>query len=452
MLQSRILVIFGFIYFTFLFFYFYPLTTSIVDETAYLSMAYTYQHGAFTYEKVGISSAPASVMIDSNLISRYPPGNSILLLPFTKIHWKFAFIRGYLLMAAGYLIFIIILRHFHLPAHYGLLFLYHPSLILYSRTIMSDIPATIICLIGLLFLVKQRITISGIFFGASVAIRYPTIIIPVALGLIYLYKRNFRWITMLTIGTIIGISPLLFYHLFCFNTVIGPARENIIGFSIVNLFPMLGQFFISLNILYPLLLIIPVFSKLKERWLFFTPAVLFLLLFSFQYYIDTGNNFFETIIRGQRYMLPIIPFLLVPYAEVLNRIRFFNRYIPIFFIILIVISAVIHYNHNRFLNQQSYYQSKLYRYGENAQMIICNKDVYELINPFIKILNWIPFESCGKIMEVKIPEDSKNVYLACLARDGYTKNLFLEFLKRFPEKKEIYTENNPYYFSIWTLQ
>ncbi len=85
-------------------------------------------------------------------------------------------------------------------------------------------------------------------------------------------------------------------------------------------------------------------------------------------------------------------------------------------------------------------------------MIICNKDVYELINPFIKILNWIPFESCGKIMEVKIPEDSKNVYLACLARDGYTKNLFLEFLKRFPEKKEIYTENNPYYFSIWTLQ
>lgn len=442
----------GFFCFSLPYFYFYPLNTSIVDETAYLSMAYTFQNGYCFYDYAGIESAPAAAVVNGHLISRYPPGNSILLVPFAKINWKWSFIRNYILMISGYIIFIIILKHFQLPLYYALLFLFHPSLVLYSRTIMSDIPATIFCLAGLLFLIKKRILISGLFFGANVAIRYPVIIIPATLGLIFLYKKEFGDVVRFAIGIFIGILPLLLYHLFCFKSIIGPLNKNLIGISATNLPTMLGQFLIFLNILYPLLLIIPFMSKLKEKYLFIAPAILFLLFFSLQYYIDTGKYFYESIIRGQRYMLPIIPFLIIPYTEVLNRIKYLKRYHLFCFIILIILSAVIHYKHQLYLKQQLDYQNKLYKYTENVDLVICNKDIYELLNPFVKPIHWITFESEGKISSVNIPANNKKIYFACLARREEIKNIFLEFLEKFSAKKEIYCENTPYYFSIWALE
>ncbi|MEO0185688.1 MAG: hypothetical protein ABIL20_07810, partial [candidate division WOR-3 bacterium] len=146
--EKGVLIIGAFL-FTFLFFYFYPLNIGIVDETAYLSMTYAFQKGNLYYEEAGIESAPASMTVDHHLVSRYPPGNSILLLPFTAIHWKWIFLRGYILMIIGFIIFIMLLHNNQLPRHYALLFLFHPSFLLYSRTIMSDLPSTIFSLLGL---------------------------------------------------------------------------------------------------------------------------------------------------------------------------------------------------------------------------------------------------------------------------------------------------------------
>lgn len=452
MSREKVLILTGFFCFSLLYFHFYPLITGIVDETAYLSMAYTFQQGTCFYDQAGIESTPASIMVNGHLISRYPPGNGILLVPFTKINWRWSFCKNYIFMVSGYIIFMIILQHFHLPLYYALLFLFHPALVLYSRTIMSDIPATILCLAALLFFIKKRIFFSGLISGVSIAIRYPAAIIPFTLGLIFLYKREFRDFFRFAIGFFIGIIPLLFYHLYSFKSIAGPINENMIGISVTNLPFMLGQFFVSLNILYPLLLIIPFLARLKDKYLFIAPGILFLLFFSLQYYIDTGQNFYETVIRGQRYMLPIIPFLLIPYIEVLNRIKYFKKPLPIFFVALIILSALIHYKHQLFLKQQLDYQNKLYRYTENADLVICNKDIYELINPFLKPVYWVTFESEGKLIPINISNDNKQFYFACLARKEEVKNLFLKLLEILPTKKEIYHENTPYYFSIWTFE
>jgi len=316
---------------------------------------------------------------------------------------------------------------------------------------MSDLPATILCLLGLLFLVRKRIFISGLLFGFSIAIRYPVMLIPLSLWIVFLLKRKFNESIKLLAGAFIGIIPLIFYHLFCFRTIIGPAGANIIGFSITNLPIMLLQFFVSLNILYPFLFIAVFKTRLKEKCFFIIPAVLFLIFFSLQYYIDTGNNLFENIVRGQRYTLPIIPFLLIAYAEVLGQIKILDKVIKTFFVVLILMSAYIHHKHQQFLIQQSDYQKKLYEYTSNAGIIVCNKDIYELINPFIKTINWIPFESEGKLLPVNITEDNQSVYIACLARNENIKKLFFELLDKITLKKEIYRENAPYYFSIWCL-
>ncbi|MEO0205193.1 MAG: hypothetical protein ABIL22_00785, partial [candidate division WOR-3 bacterium] len=378
---EKCVLIIGAFLFTFLFFYFYPLNIGIVDETAYLSMTYAFQKGNLYYEEAGIESAPASMTVDHHLVSRYPPGNSILLLPFTAIHWKWIFLRGYILMIIGFIIFIMLLHNNQLPRHYALLFLFHPSFLLYSRTIMSDLPSTIFSLLGLLFLTKKRLFVSGLLFGLSIAIRYPVALIPISSGLIFAHRKHIKELFRLLIGVLAGLLPLLLYNLICFKTITGPLQANLVGFSITNLPTMLIRFFISMNILYPLLFIAVFKTKIKEKWSYILPALLFLLFFSLQYFMDTGKNFFETIVLGQRYMLPIIPFLLVPYIDVLNRVKL-EKIVTIFCLALIILCAGIHNKHQQFLKQQSDYQNKLYQHTQGAVLVVCNKDVYELVNPF----------------------------------------------------------------------
>lgn len=444
--------IIGFILFTILFFLFYPANTGIVDETAYLSMAYIFQNGKLYYDQAGIYSAPASITINHHLISRYPPGNSILLLPFTKLNWKLTFLRGYLLTIIGFILLIIILLHYNLPSYYSLLLLFHPSIVLYTRTIMSDLPATIFSLAGLLFLIKKRYLFSGIIFGISIAIRYPLLLIPFSILAVLLVKKEFFNALKLFLGLVIGLIPLLIYHISSFNTITGPANANLIGFSLKNFPIMFAQFFLSINILYPLLFIISFKTKLNEKWYFIFPAFIFIIFFSLQYYIDTGKNFFETIIRGQRYMLPIIPFLLIPYSEILNRIKFMQKILPLFIIVLFFVDIVISHRHQEFLIKQTHYQNKLYKYTKDADMIICNKDIYELINPFIKSIKWEPFESEGRLIERFMPDDNQKIYLACLTRDDNIKSLFYELLLKTEPTKEIYKEEIPQYFSIHLKQ
>jgi len=444
--------IIGFVLFTILFFLFYPANTGIVDETAYLSMAYIFQNGKLYYDQAGIYSAPASITINHHLISRYPPGNSILLLPFTKSNYKIAFLRGYLLTIIGFVLFIIILMHYKLPSHYALLLLFHPSIVLYTRTIMSDLPATIFSLAGLLFLIKKRCLFSGIIFGISIAIRYPLLLIPFSILSVLLVKKEFSNALKFLIGLVIGLIPLLIYHISSFNTITGPANANFIGFSLKNFPIMFAQFFLSINILYPFLFIISFKTKLNEKWYFILPALIFLIFFSLQYYIDTGKNFFETIIRGQRYMLPIIPFLLIPYSEILKRIKFMQKILPLFIIALFFVDIVISHRHQEFLIKQTHYQNKLYEYTKDADMIICNKDIYELLNPFIKSIPWISFEDQKRPMSIKIPEGASRIYLACKTEDDDVKKLFLELLKEFPMKEINVQENFPYYFSICEIK
>jgi hypothetical protein len=85
-------------------------------------------------------------------------------------------------------------------------------------------------------------------------------------------------------------------------------------------------------------------------------------------------------------------------------------------------------------------------------MIICNKDIYELINPYIKPIPWISFEDRKKPMQIKIPEKVLRICLACKTDNADIKKLFFELLEKFPRKEKVIQEDFPYYFSIWVLK
>ncbi len=452
MAHERIILITGFLFYSISYFLFYPLTIGIVDETAYLSTAYALQKGNIYYDRAGLTSVPAMIEIGGHLISRYGPGNSILLLPFTVIHWRASFLRGYILMGLGYLLSILILSHFHLPAIYSLLFLFHPSLLLYSRTIMSDLPACIFGLFGLYLFIKNRPCPAGLILGLGIAIRYPLLLIPGALGLVLIRQKRIKEFLKILIGIIIGVVPLLLYHLLFFNSFLGPMTVGAVGFSINNFPGMFISYLLSLNLFYPFLLIIPFFSKMKERWIFILPAIFFVVFFSFYYFRDTGKNFGEALVRQQRFMLPVIPLLLIPYAEILRNLKAINRLIIVFILFLFSLGVAISYAHQQFLKEEISYQKKLYTFTQDADLIICNKDVFELVNPYIKPLRWLPFEIEGRLVSLKgYKASQKNTILVCLAREERIKSLFQELLEQFPGAEEVYKETQPIYFSFYKI-
>ncbi len=126
MVKERFALIFGFILFSMLFFLFYPPTYAIVDEAAYLTTTYTFQHGAIFYDHVGFLNVPMAVTIVGHSLSKYPPLNALLMLPFCAINWRLGFLRGYVLMAIGFWIVMKMLQHYRLPRMYALFFSISP--------------------------------------------------------------------------------------------------------------------------------------------------------------------------------------------------------------------------------------------------------------------------------------------------------------------------------------
>lgn len=434
------------------FFTYYPTTYAITDEAAYLSTAYTFERGTIFYDEAGIVNAPMGMSIAGHYISKWPPGNAALLLPFSIIHWKLVFLRGYLLMALGFWIFILLLRNYKLPQIYALLFLFHPSFILYSRTIMSDVPAAIIALAGIYFLVKQKYFLAGILMGMGVSIRFPLLLLPIASGVMLFLKKNRQYFIYFTIGAAVSIIPLIVYNFISFHVITGSIGFYKVDFSFRYFWHMFKEFFFSLNILYPLLLILPFFLRKREKWVFIIPALVFIVFYSLQSLIDRGESFFESIVLGQRFMLPIIPFLLIPYIAIVSRTKLARKAILPFCGLLLMLSIAIHSRHQEYLKLQVFYRNEVYKYAETAALVVCNKGVYELINPYIKYIPWLPFESQGSLLPAeRYSNIREGTYLMCIAHNEKMRTLFLNALSNFSEKEEIHTSISPYYFSVWRV-
>jgi 4-amino-4-deoxy-L-arabinose transferase-like glycosyltransferase len=451
--DSKYIIALGFLVFTAAFLAFYPSNYGIVDEAAYLTTSYTFSRGEIYYDQAGLSQVPMMVATATgHTISKYPPGNSLLMLPFTVPGWRIVFLRGWFLTGLCLLLFTMLLAFYRIPRMYALLFLFFPPVVLFSRTIMSDLPAMLLALAGLYFFVTKRNVWAGVFTGLGVYVRYPLALLVIAFALVLLARKETKNLLTYCVSASLGLVPLLGYHICVFGNILGPAFQygTDLGFSVQ--WGTLGGYALSLIILYPAMPAAPFLYRGKDKGLFISAVVIYFLFHAFQSYIDTSNNFMQWLVMSQRYMLPIIPFMLVPYAAALDRIKIARKLIVPVIAALVFACVFINYQHAQFLKVQDRYQRLIYHSVSDRDAMICNKDVFELVNPYIKYINWIPFEKQRKLIDVGVlSEDKSKIYIACLARDAQIAGLFRETLERFPFKTEIYTENSPCFFSIWRL-
>lgn len=238
--------------------------------------------------------------------------------------------------------------------------------------------------------VSRFIFISGLLLGFSFVVSYLMIIVFIGLSLfLFLSKSNKKTIFQFFIGVSLGSLPLLIYNFVIFSNpfnltmfhrdkyIFPCLYEDLPGCVIINkmdldhlilatiyfpnglasilFYPYRGIFFYA-----PFLLTTPFGFYLlykKDKNLTKSLLLIFILFVIFLNYYPSwegGNSF------GLRYMIPIMPFLSIPFAMFLQR-GWKNRYAKIVLLVLLFISVF----HN-FLGQSTNWEGFIISFKESG--------------------------------------------------------------------------------------
>lgn len=443
----------------------YPRTFAIVDEDAYLTQAYLFRQGRLTYEQSSIPAPHMTVETGGRLASKYPPGTSLLLLPFTFAGWRATFAAGLLLALAGTWLFALVLRRLAPgtdPA-WALLWLCYPAVTLYSRTLMSDLPAAVLTLAAFLALVRERRFAAGLALGAAVLVRYSNGLLGVAFALVLLATgpRRLRGVLGLGLGMLPGVLLALGYNWWCYG---GPFSfpMYLTGVFSPVFFPRNAVYYgRSLLLVYPLMLLAPLLVGRRWRLAVSVPAYAVLALYCFFSYVHDVPGVIEQATVGLRYLLPGLGFFVLALALVLARLesglRGFGVVKYLLLGLALVAAVAVHWRHDRHLAEQDRYRRLVYATVPEGALVAANARVTELFSHAWGDRRYLRFAE----FNVRVPVDAALAAAddpwALLMQPAGRRNyielaLFFSLLARFPERELVLEEETPRRLEAWRLR
>ncbi len=332
----------------------------------------------------------------------YPPlGWPVLLSPLHIFGWKSFFLLPLVLHLIGYYYFRKILLQLEIDSAFSFLYLLYPTFVFHSRTLMADLPAAVFFLIGFYYSIqnqKWELLLAGICFGISLWIRYASVVVIIALVATLVFRdwknnesvKNHRIIPLLC-----GFAPFVLllaaYHSLALGSpfVTGYHRIGIpvaSSFSVDYFLQHFPKYFSILNIIYPLMAISLFFYKGKRKAELYSCILLLLLFYSARFWFDSGTNIIQTAIKSLRFLLPIIPLLLLSYmycldTYVFSRINNGKKW-GLAIVCSICLSAVafgIQYKHQEYLIRQKHFSDLIYEKTLENSSIIANMEIIEML-------------------------------------------------------------------------
>jgi hypothetical protein len=377
---------------------FYPRIYAIHDEAAYMAQAYVMREGTIFGDVARIQVVSSVETEAGHYVTKYAPGTSVLLIPFTFLGWKSVFLLPLLLHLLGFFVFGSILRLRKVPIIFSLLYLIYPTSVLYSRTLMADVPSAVFFLIGLYFYLRKKnyLYLSGFFLGVLPLFRYSNVILAFPFFLlsfikIFIYERKnprerLGFIKLL-VGFIPGIVLLLFYNKIAFGGFFSTPLGATGTFSLLFLPRNFLFYIVSLSIVYPFMFFSIFFEK-KNRFLFWSTTFIFLIFYSSYYYftLAPGRNMLKTLIVGVRFLLPIAPIFILTYAGVFEWLRKRIRIIaPVGFWAIVFLFSILDvgmvFQHQRYLRVQERYKNCIYQNTDETSLILTNYEGMEFFQP-----------------------------------------------------------------------
>ncbi len=315
--------------FTALFFIYYPPIFAIRDESIYLSMTRLLRAGSWYAENPAI---PMITVVEAlgHRVPLYPPGNAVFLLPFSMMGWQSVFLAGFFLHIAGSWLFSRMAEFFDAdtPLAFLLYFLFPPFL-LYSRTIMSDMPSMVLFLAACVcyFNPKGSRAGAGALLGLNLFFRVSNAVLVVPFGIALLLnalrRREWKAFLFFCAGVIPFAVGVLIYNAYFlgspFLTGYSTAISGVENFGFKYLPGNLAHYLISLCLMYPLMLAGVFLNRKQYRIEIFLLLGILLAFFGAYYFYDHFPGRLATWGFGTRFLFPVMPFLILAYADLLDR-------------------------------------------------------------------------------------------------------------------------------------
>jgi hypothetical protein len=307
----------------------YPPLPGIEDEAGFVNQALLWSRGAISAEGAGFGELAAGfgnladfIEVDGRHVPIRQPGRSLLALPFLMAGGvRGTFASGLLLhLATTALAALLLERLGHSPL-WAALVLFHPTLAIYSRTIMGDEAAGTGLLLAALAVTSSS-ALAGIWAGLAVGLaalmRYHSgLALPLFAASFCFPPRRARPLRDAlfcllaggALGALLVGYNLLVYH----NPFESDPRSH--GVFSLQYFPAQARFFATaLMLIWPGMLLAPLFDRTRLRWLVRGVCAFFFAFLSAYYFHDNTDRWIETLVVGQRLFQVVLPLWIVSYA------------------------------------------------------------------------------------------------------------------------------------------
>lgn len=307
-----------------LFAFYYPPTHGIEDEVGFINQGLIWSRGSLSAEAAGFDELDDTILVNGRHVGYRNPGKSLIVAPFvffaglTSVFLSGAIIHAGLCITAGF-----VLARLGKSPTYASLVLLHPTMAIYSRTVMGDAPSALCVLLAFaaVLATKRPGLWAGLALGAASVMRLHSIIflpfLVIALSLKLPVKVRRRECIACILGGSVAIAVNVAYNMLLLDCVLAPFPSSS-RFSLTFIPGNAAFYGIALFSIWPFMLLAPILvgSPLRPYVLVLTFPLLALLCG--YYWYDRGTSLAETLVLGQRLLQPAIPVWVVAYAVVLD--------------------------------------------------------------------------------------------------------------------------------------
>jgi hypothetical protein len=317
----------GLFLYTAVFYWFYPPICGIEDEQGFVNQTIFWSKGSVSVEGAMLSPLLGDLIeVSGRHVPMRHPGRSLITLPFYLIGGYHAiFISGYIIHVIMVLSGVRILGRLQCSENWALLLLFHPTLLIYSRTIMADASAGICLLIPVYVFAKAgRLTTRDLITAglgvslASVMRHHAAAGLPAVAMAAYLRSKSIQSMMVVVIASAIGALPLIGFNLTVYGTIADPYSSSRGVFHLEYLKDQIPFYLTALSIFWPMMALSVVFIRGPIRYITSGICMTFLVMLGCYYFHDTGNSQIQTLVLGLRLMQVALPSWIIAYVVVLD--------------------------------------------------------------------------------------------------------------------------------------
>ncbi len=373
--------------------YWSPQYFTFADEGEYMHTAALLSKGIFPPVTDPLFSFKYNTIDKIHFYPQYPLGMGFVFAPVLWLFsWKLLFFIPLLLHLASFFLVSRILRMLAFNEHFALLFLFHPGLVFFSRTLMSETPSVFLVLLATYYYLQaqrdeKKAMYPGIILGISLFFRYTNGIFFLVFFAVSLFQARIRVKSLHFVQDfasltrakylLLGFLPFVILLLVINYQIYG---EKFMGYrtsqftgkaeyaGILPRILLLGKYALPMLLIYPGLLLTAFFYKGTLR----KEIMLLLALHGLWFFAVNAQtfhyDFLKNLLLGPRYIYPFYALLLIPYAALLEKMikisslhsNLVNAIKSLLIFFLLVSSSIVMAKHYAFTKENYDIMQKIY--------------------------------------------------------------------------------------------